>query len=776
MSGPVTLALVGNPNGGKTTLFNRLTGMRQRVANWPGVTVEKKTGAFRFGALRGTVVDLPGVYALVPLDAAEDERIARHYLAAREADVVVNIVDASNLERHLYVTVQLLEQGYPVVVALNMMDVARANGVEIDVEGLSARLGCPVVPMAATRGDGMEALEAAVAAMLARSAEPRDLVDHGPQVEAALGGLAALAVEDGLDATDARRLAVRLMERDPMSIAQLSDAAQDRVAEALDALEAETGEPPDLLLAEGRYGFILETSARHLRRRLKLSRRASDAIDRVMLSPWLGFPVFLALMYAMFTFTISFGGAFIDFFDIAAGTVFVDGTAAALGAVGAPDWLIVILADGVGGGLQTVATFIPIIGCLFLFLAVLEDSGYMARAAVVMDRLMRAIGLPGKAFMPLLVGFGCNVPAVMATRILADPRDRKTTIMMIPFMSCGARVPIYALFAAAFFPANGQNVVFLLYLIGIAVAVATGFALKRTLLAGGTPALTVVELPRYHFPTVRNVLLRTWDRLRGFVEGAGKIIVIMVTGLSILGAASFDGRFGDVALEDSALADVGRAITPALAPMGVTEENWPATVGVFTGLFAKEAVVGTLDSLYGALAADGAEAEAEAGGFDLVGGLSEAIASIGPNLYGLGAAFLDPLAIDIGDVADPEAAAEAQAVATGTFGAMAARFDGRAGAFAYLLFTLLYFPCFAAMGAVYRELGGAWTAFAGVWTTGLAYGAATVFYQAATWSRSPETAAIAIGAVLAALIGALVAMRLLGRRMRQAPLASRAAA
>jgi ferrous iron transport protein B len=392
-----------------------------------------------------------------------------------------------------------------------------------------------------------------------------------------------------------------------------------------------------------------------------------------------------------------------------------------------------------------------------------------------MDRLMRAIGLPGKAFMPLLVGFGCNVPAVMATRILSDPRDRKTTIMMIPFMSCGARVPIYALFAAAFFPTNGQNVVFLLYLIGIAVAVATGFALKRTLLAGGTPALTVVELPRYHFPTVRNVLLRTWDRLRGFVEGAGKIIVIMVTGLSVLGAASFDGRFGDVALEESALADVGRAITPALAPMGVTEENWPATVGVFTGLFAKEAVVGTLDSLYGALGADGAEAT-EGGGFDLVGGLTEAVESIGPNLYGLGAAFLDPLAIGIGDVADAGAAAEAQEVSTGTFGAMAARFDGRAGAFAYLLFTLLYFPCFAAMGAIYRELGGAWSAFAGVWTTGLAYGAATVFYQAATWSRGPETAALAIGVVLAMLIGALVGMRLLGRRMRGATYAARASA
>ena len=763
----LTVALIGNPNTGKTSLFNRLTGLRQRVANWPGVTVEKKTGHFRLGALHGNAVDLPGIYSLAPAETGEDERVARAYLAAREADVVIDIVDAANLERHLYLAVQLLEQGYPVVVALNMIDVARGNGVEIDVEALSRRLGCPVVPMDASRGQGVDALEGAIQACLeSHSQDVPDLIDHGVPLEAAISDLSDILGNQQGTAARARRTAIRLLEGDTAAYNALPGGVQDAVSARIEAFEREMGEPADLLLAEGRYGFIMAITGETVRRRRKLSRQLSDRIDKVVLHRALGLPIFLLLMYLMFVWTISVGGAFIDFFDIFAGTLVVDGVAHLLGLVSAPDWLSVILADGVGGGIQTVATFIPIIGFLFLFLAVLEDCGYMARAAFVMDRLMRAIGLPGKAFLPLLVGFGCNVPGVMATRILADPRDRKTTIMMVPFMSCGARVPVYALFAAAFFPVNGQNLVFALYVIGILVAILTGFALKNTLLLGATSGGTVIELPRYHLPTLRNVLLRTWDRLGVFVRGAGKIIVLMVMVLSVLAAVSRDGTFGEVAIEDSVLADVGRAITPAFAPMGIEEENWPATVGIFTGLLAKEAVVGTLDNLYGRLGAPDTVTAEEGEAYSLGAGLGEAFATIPENLAGVAEALLDPLGIDIGDVSTLETAAEEQEVQTGTFGAMVGRFDGQVGAFAYLLLVLLYFPCFAAMGAVYRELGTGWTLFAAFWTTGLGYGIATTFYQGARWAEQPQQATAWIVGIGVAFGLVLIAMRWVGGRER----------
>ncbi|WP_119165312.1 Fe(2+) transporter permease subunit FeoB [Algihabitans albus] len=769
----ITIALIGNPNTGKTSLFNQLTGLRQRVANWPGVTVEKRSGPFRLGALKGTAVDLPGIYSLAPSETSEDEGVARAYLAACEADVVIDIVDAANIERHLYLAVQLLEQGYPVVVALNMMDVARANGIEIDIAALSRRLGCPVVPLVASRGEGLSALEVAVRQSLrGRSRQRSDLIDHGQLIEDALGDIAVALMQGGMTTVPARRTAIRLIEGDSNSLADLAPDSTAAVAARLAALERDSGAPSDLLLAEGRYGFIMAATGEVVQRRRKLSRAVSDRIDRVTLHRALGLPIFLGLMYLMFLWTISIGGAFIDFFDILAGTLFVDGVAQLLAGLSAPIWLSVILADGIGGGLQTVATFIPIIGCLFLFLAVLEDSGYMARAAFVMDRFMRTVGLPGKAFLPLLVGFGCSVPGVMGTRILSDARDRKTTIMMIPFMSCGARVPVYALFAAAFFPVNGQNLVFVLYIVGILVAILTGFALKRTLLIGSTAGPAVIELPRYHLPTLRNVFLRTWDRLKVFVRGAGKIIVLMVMALSILGAVSHDGSFGEVAMEESLLADVGRAITPAFAPMGIEEDNWPATVGIFTGLLAKEAVVGTLDSLYGALAASdaGATQDEEAVTFSLLDGLAEAATTVPENLGGVAAALLDPLGIAIGEVSELDVAAEVQEVSTGTFGAMVERFDGQIGAFAYLLFVLLYFPCFAAMGAIYRELGFGWTAFAGVWTTGLAYGVATSFYQAARWPQDPFAAASWIAGVLIALALSLAVMRWLGLRDETAPL------
>ena len=767
---PYCIGVVGNPNCGKTTLFNALTGSRQQVGNWSGVTVERKTGRYRFGEAEFTLVDLPGTYSLDVTDPSVslDERIARDFVHAREADVILNILDASSLERNLYLTTQLIEMGRPLVLALNMMDVAESRGLQIDIAALSKRLGCPVVPLVAANGQGLPELKQTLLEQAkcvpGRAIAPPVRIPFGPTLEAAISALeprlSAIAAAQG---DPPRWLAARLIEGDDLA-RQLAGAAV--TADEVRALLGDEADDVDILFADARYGFAHAVTQATIQQSGQASRSLSDRVDRVVLNRALGLPIFLAVMYLMFMFTINIGGAFIDFFDIAAGAIFVEGTAELLGRIGTPEWLIIGIADGLGGGVQVVATFIPIIAFLYLFMSVLEDSGYMARAAFVMDRFMRAIGLPGKSFVPLLVGFGCNVPAVMAARTLENPRDRILTVLMAPFMSCGARLPVYALFAAAFFTAGGQNVVFALYLIGLLAAVLTGFILKRTLLEGQVMPF-VMELPPYHLPTLKGVLLRTWDRTRGFVVRAGAVIVPMVLVLNVLNTTGTDGSFGNEDSEQSVLAAIGRTIAPAFAPMGLNAENWPATVGIFTGILAKEAVVGTLDATYSGLAAAdaGEEADAEADvPYSLSAGLNEAVATIPVNLIDALGSWADPLGLSsVAETADPEAAAEELEVGSGTFGAMAARFDGQAGAFAYLLFILLYSPCVAAIGAIQRETSTGWAAFAVLWTTGLGYVTATVFYQAAIFDRDPVNASIWIGVMLGLLLTVVIGMRLWAR-------------
>jgi ferrous iron transport protein B len=479
----------------------------------------------------------------------------------------------------------------------------------------------------------------------------------------------------------------------------------------------------------------------------------------------LGIPIFLGVMYLMFMFTINVGGAFIDFFDLFVGALLVDGLSELLTEFGSPSWLTTLVANGIGGGVQVVATFIPIIGFLYLFLSFLEDSGYMARAAFVMDRFMRFIGLPGKSFVPLIVGFGCNVPAIMATRTLENQRDRILTILMNPFMSCGARLPVYALFAAVFFPVGGQNLVFGLYLLGIAVAVMTAFIMKNTLLKGDASPF-IMELPPYHLPTLHGIGLRTWDRLKNFIFRAGKLIVPMVLVLTFLNSYGTDGSFNNENTEKSVLSEIGRGMTPIFHPMGIEADNWPATVGIFTGILAKEAVVGTLDALYTQLAMTDSQLNSPEPPFDLWQAIGTAFATIPKNLATLTENILDPLGLNIGEMSDTTEVAEAQAVNVNTFGAMITRFDGQAGAFAYLLFILLYFPCAAATAAIYRETDLKWTIFIAGWTTGLAYLFATVFYQLATFTRHPLTSLAWTGSLLLLFSLVILLLYYYGQRYR----------
>ena len=733
-----TVALAGNPNSGKSTVFNALTGAKQRVGNWPGVTVEKKTGVFRHGNASLQVVDLPGIYSLAAY--SEDEKVASAYLTGGEPDLVVNIVDAVNLERGLYLTLQLIETGANVLVALNMMDIVDAQGTEICAERLADCLGCSVVPITATRKKGIQDLKIAIRACLStRSSAPPVSVPYPAEIVSGVKELARQIESSVYDERiDVAWLALKLLEGDPYAETRTSASIARRAAEIREEIEVMLDEELEVLVADSRYGTIGHIASRVVRRKEQAEQSLTDRIDAVLLHRIWSIPIFLAVMYLVFVFSINVGGAFIDFFDILAGAVFVDGIRALLSAVQCPPWLVATLADGIGGSFQTIATFVPPIAFMFVALATLEDSGYMARAAFVMDRLMQSVGLPGKSFIPMLVGFGCNVPAIMATRTLENQRDRLMTIMMNPFMSCGARLPVYALFAAAFFPEGGQNIVFALYVIGIVFAVLTGLALKSTILAGPI-APFVMELPMYHVPTARGVLLTAWDRLKAFVFKAGKILIPVILLLTCLNTLGTDGSVGNENSEKSVLAGIGKTIAPVFAPMGITRENWPAAVGLFTGVFAKEAVVGTLDALYGAMEQpEPGDGKNEETGGSFTASVSQAFCSVFENLGGLASGLTDPLGISVGDVSDLETASRQQEVGIAAFRTLTRLFQTKAAAFSYMLFVLLYFPCVAALAAVYRETGIEWTVFAAAWTTAIAYAASVVFYQLATYHQHPK--------------------------------------
>ncbi len=753
----LTIALAGNPNCGKSALFNTFTGIRQKTGNWPGVTVDRKQGSFQLDNHLITAYDLPGIYSL---DASSiDEEVTRDYLLSRDADLIINVIDAANLERNLYLTAQLLEMGVPIVLVLNMMDVARKRGIDIDFKKLSLELGCPVVPVVAISGEGVDKLKQEILAITSGEHNGGFRLAHDEVVEQAIADLmprlekCSTATQDNL-----HWLALKLLESDNNAKAQCGASVLDTVDAWKKVIEERAGEEADIHIADSRFSHAHALAQTVINEKGKIGKTVTDKIDGFVLSPIFGVPFFLLVMYMMFMFTINFGGAFIDVFDGVAGAIFVDGFSEILGSIGFPDFLRIILADGLGGGIQIVATFIPIIAALYLFLSAIEDSGYMARAAFVMDRFMRNIGLPGKAFVPLIVGFGCNVPAVMATRTLENERERKLTILMNPFMSCGARLPVYALFVAAFFPSNGQNLVFALYLIGIIVAVLTGLLMKRTILSGESSGF-MMELPPYHMPTLKGILLRTWDRVRLFIKEAGQVIIVMVLVINVLSAIGTDGSIGHENSNDSVLAVISKTATPVFAPMGISEDNWPAVLGIISGVLAKEVVVGTLDTLYSQLAREDAGDTGAEEVFNFWQAINDAFATVPENLSGLTDMFADPLQMNVGDIHSLEAAAAAQEVDNATFGAMIKRFDGQAGAFAYLLFVLLYFPCVATIGAIRREAGTPWAVFVATWTTTIAYITASSFYQISTFSQHPLFSGLWLGGIAILLIGLIYGLR-----------------
>ena len=733
-----TLALTGNPNVGKTTLFNQLTGARQRVGNWAGVTVERKEGRFTTAQHQVKLVDLPGCYSLTTLSeqASLDEQIACQYLLSMEASLVINVVDASNLERNLYLTLQLLEMGLPCIIALNMLDMAESQQLRIDIAALEQALGCPVVPLVSTRGRGIDRLKQAIDHYPPRCAQIA--VAYPAAVQQAVAQLAA-AMAAPLSPAQKKWLALQMLEGDIWSQQQAVDAAR-----LLPAVSRQAGADVAQSIISSRYQTI-ETLCCQAIQQQGTRKGVSQHLDRLTMNRWLGLPFFLLVMYLMFFLAINLGGALQPLFDLGSAALFIQGTQWLGITLHLPEWLTLFLAQGIGGGINTVMPLIPH--------SLLEDSGYMARAAFVMDRLMQALGLPGKSFVPLIVGFGCNVPSVMGARTLDAPRERLITVLMAPFISCGARLAIFAVFAAAFFGQRGALVVFSLYLLGLGAAIATGLLLKHTLMRGAASPF-VMELPTWHVPHLKSLLLQTWQRLRGFALRAGKVIVLVSVVIGGLNSFTFSGQPVSN-LNDSALASVSRTLTPLLSPIGVQRDNWQATVGLLTGAMAKEVVVGTLNTLYTAEALQ--RQPFDAAQFSLIDQLKDAAEQTWQSVR---ATF------SLSVLANPIEASKGDAeMASGAMGTMHSKFASDAAAYSYLIFVLLYVPCVSVMGAIARESSARWMLFSVVWGIDLAYSLSALFYQLARFDQHPRSSLPIIASVI--LINALLLLVL--RRIRIRP-------
>lgn len=664
------LALVGNPNCGKTTLFNALTGSNQYVGNWPGVTVEKKEGTTRLGDQTATVVDLPGIYSLSPYSM--EEIVARNFIVEEAPDAIIDILDATNLERNLYLTCQLLELERPMVIALNFMDEVADRGDQIDVELLQRELGIPVVPITARTGENIDKLLQAADEQIrcGRTLEPDNLYDDFTHlIHHRIGAL----VHDSAYAAalPAHWASIKLLEGDALveKALHLPESTRRQVDEIVAAYErSDALGDRETLIADSRYRYIEQLLADTVVSAPAHVQTKTERIDRIVTGRYTALPLFLLMMLTVFLITFGpFGSWLSDGVGLLINQYFHDWIYAVLVQLQVAPWLIRLVTDGIITGVGGVLTFLPQIALLFLFLSFLEDSGYMSRAAFIMDRLLRRFGLSGKAFIPMLMGFGCSVPAIMGARTMENDKDRRMTIMLIPFMSCSAKLPVYGLLASAFFGAKAGLVVFALYVTGLLAGILSGILFKHTLFRG-EPAPFVLELPPYRFPSLTNMLLHVWEKVRGFLVKAGTLILLMSILLWLL--QSFDFSFQMVAdSAESMLGQIGGVIAPLLAPCGFG--SWQAAVSLLTGLVAKEAVVSSMAMFYGFSTLDGPGAIAAA----LVG--------------------FRPLS-----------------------------------ALSFLIFVLLYVPCIAAVSTIRKEMNSLkWTLATIGWQIFCAYLVSLLVYQ-----------------------------------------------
>lgn len=711
------IALAGNPNCGKTTLFNALTGASQYVGNWPGVTVEKKEGRLK-GHKNVIIEDLPGIYSLSPYTL--EEVVSRNYLVTEHPSLILNLVDGSNLERNLYLTTQLCELGVPVVIALNMMDIVRKRGDRIDTEKLSRDLGCPVVEISALKGTGVrELVETALKTATSDTPPPPTAVHFPPCLEQAVAEIGEIITGKCLE-EQKKWFAVKVFERDQKVAEQLilEPEEQSRINGIIEAMEEEMDDDSESIITNARYESISRITGDSVVKARSGALTGSDRIDRIITNRWLGLPIFAAVMWAVYYISIQTVGAWGT--DWANDTLFgelVPGwVGSLLETVGCAPWLESLIQDGVIAGVGAVLGFLPQMAVLFLCLGILEDCGYMARVAFIMDRIFRKFGLSGKSFIPMLVSMGCGVPGIMATRTIESEKDRRMTIMVTTFIPCGAKTPIIALIAGAFFPENSW-VAPGAYFIGVGAIILSGLILKKTSMFAGDPTPFVMELPIYHIPAWKNVIIHAWDRCKAFVQKAGT--VIFVSSALIWFLSSYNWKADSVDQNDSMLASIGNVAAPVFSPLGWGD--WKPTMATVTGLIAKENVVGTFGVLY----ADGSGDEAES---------EEAAAE--PELSPAGQelrASLEEPAEEAAAAAEEEDDEEEEIRETGNRLVEAGAFTFLS-AFSFMIFNLLCAPCFAAIGAIRREMNSArWTFFAIGYMCALAYCLAFLIYQFGLW-------------------------------------------
>lgn len=668
----IKIALAGNPNCGKTTMFNALTGSSQYVGNWPGVTVEKKEGRLK-GQKNVIIQDLPGIYSLSPY--SQEEVVAREYLVNEKPDVIINIIDGTNIERNLYLTTQLKELGIPVIIAINMMDLVKKNGDEVNVKKLAATLGCEIIEIVATKGIGLHEV-AERAAQLARN---KTLAEEphvfGGSVEHAIAHIEE-SIDNKVDKHSLRWFAIKVFERDEKasSLLNLSKELSIHLEEHIAACEKELDDDSESIITNQRYSYISKIVNICVKKKYSPAGTASDKIDRIVTNRYLALPIFAAVMFLVYYISVTTLGAFLTDWtnDTLFGAWILPSIGSGMEAMGVAAWLIGLVMDGIIGGVGAVLGFVPQMLLLFLMLSILEDCGYMARVAFIMDRIFRKFGLSGKSFIPMLIGSGCSVPGIMAGRTIEQERDRRMTIMTTSFIPCGAKMPIIALIAGALF-GGAWWVAPSAYFIGVAAVILSGVMLKKMKMFAGNPAPFVMELPSYHTPAAVNILLSTWERGWSFIKRAGTVILLSSVVLWFLQAFGVVNGVFQMVDDNNAsmLADIGRFVAPIFYPLGFG--TWQSTVGTFTGLIAKENVVATLGVLYGftEVAEDGQE-----------------------------------------------------------YWAMFAKNFTALSAFSFMIFNLLCAPCFAAIGAIKREMNSAkWTWFAIGYLTVFAYVASLIIYQ-----------------------------------------------
>ncbi len=673
----VKIALAGNPNCGETTLFNALTGSNQFVGNWPGVTVEKKEGKLK-GHKDVTIMDLPGIYSLSPYTL--EEVVARNYLINERPDAIINIVDGTNIERNLYLSTQIMELGIPVVMAVNMMDLVEKAGDKIHTDKLSKLLGCEVVEISALKGTGIQKAAEKAISLAERKNEVTPVHEFDSKVEDAITAVGTML---GMDIPEAQKrfFAIKLLEKDDKIKEQMKSVPD--VSAEIKALEDAFDDDTESIITNERYVYISSIIGKCVTKGQKGGMTVSDKIDRIVTNRWLALPIFAVVMFIVYYVSITTVGGFLTDWtnDVLFGDIIPPAIEKALVAVNCADWLQGLILDGIVAGVGAVLGFVPQMLVLFIFLAFLEGCGYMARVAFIMDRIFRKFGLSGKSFIPMLIGSGCGVPGIMASRTIESDRDRKMTIMTTTFVPCGAKLPIIALIAGAFFN-NAGWVAWSAYFVGVAAIICSGIILKKTKMFSGEPAPFVMELPAYHMPTVGNVLRSMWERGWSFIKKAGTIILLSTIILWFLMSFGWvDGKFGMLdaeQLNDSILASIGNVIAPIFAPLGWTKagEGWKMAVAAITGLIAKENVVATFGMLFG---------------------FAE-VAEDGSEIWGNLAQVMTPIA-----------------------------------AYGFLVFNLLCAPCFAAMGAIKREMNNAkWFWFAIGYQCCLAYIVSLCIYQFGT--------------------------------------------